>query len=317
LPRQNLLSRRQKTMSTFSDPDSLDDLTLRAGTDIRHPLLQTLVDLYLQKPTHTAEEAHHFTELTLRLLDQADALTREAVRQRLESYPSVPPAIMERLAGETLGERAFVETAEARATPAAAPAPSTPAAASSQELSELFFAANATERRLILLNLAYAPEPVTAVAAGNPTEAARQLEAAALSHNAEAFVRALERWFSIGTVLARRITQDPLGEPIVVVAKALGMAPEVLQRILLFVNPLVGHSVSRVYELAALFTSIDIRAAQTLAGIWRTAEPRSTMRPIPPGAADTSARRTAAPRANTSMAQGAVRPAPSPARSAG
>jgi hypothetical protein len=133
---------------------------------------------------------------------------------------------------------------------------------------------------MILTNLVY-----TARTAKQPTlggrEAAEAFETAALSHNPEAFIHTLERTLGISPVLARRIVHDALGEPIVVVAKAVGMASEALQRILLFLNPAVGRSVYRVYELAMLFETIDTAAALALVDIWRAAEPRQARPAVP------------------------------------
>jgi hypothetical protein len=42
---------------------------------------------------------------------------------------------------------------------------------------------------------------------------------------------------------------------------------------LLFMNPRVGQSVGRVYELAALYNEITIDAARRLVAIWRNAAP--------------------------------------------
>jgi hypothetical protein len=272
-------------MTIPSDLDSLDDLALRAGADIRLPLLRALVDLYLQKRSHTDEEERHFTELTLRLLDEADVPARLAVAQRLASYPSVPAAISRRLA----------ENVPGRAVPPA-PDVSIQSTATATELSELFFSASAAERRMILVNLAYAP--ATAAPLHHSSEAAHQLEAAALARNPDAFMRALERWLGVGPALARRIVLDPLGEPIVVAAKVLGIATDALQRILLFVNPAVGRSVYRVFELAMLFETIQAQAALALVGIWRAADPPSADRPAPVQIdSDAGPRRTAAPRA--------------------
>ena len=66
----------------------------------------------------------------------------------------------------------------------------------------------------------------------------------------------LERALGIGRELAERIAGDHSGEPIVVAAKALGMKAAVLQRILLFLNPAIGQSVERVYDLAQLFDEL-------------------------------------------------------------
>jgi hypothetical protein len=270
-------------MSGYPNPGKLDELALRAGADIRSALLRTLVDLYLQKPTHTEEEAQYFTELTLRLLDEAGGDAQRAVARRLLSYPLVPAAILRRLAADAHETNSTVQN------------PTLPA-----ELCELFFAASATERRLILINLAYAPAPARVVSPANARVAASQIETAALSHKPDAFVRALERSLGIAPALARRIVHDPLGEPVVVVAKVFGVAPDALHRILLFVNPVIGRSVNRVYELAMLFGSIGTHAAHVMAGIWRKADPRPAAAGLnPPGDRGNAGRYDPQPREST------------------
>jgi hypothetical protein len=282
-------------MSVCSNPDKLDELALRAGADIRSPLLRALVDLYLQKPTHTEEEAQYFTELTLRLLDEAGADTRRAMERRLLSYPSVPAAILRRLAVDAPAAAArpmHNRRMMPRERTPTVQNPTLPA-----ELCELFFAASAVERRLILLNLAYAPAPAEVVSPAKAGVAASEIETAALSHNPDAFVRALERCLGIAPALARRIVHDPFGEPIVVVAKVFGVAPDALQRMLLFVNPVVGRSVNRVYELATLFESIGAHAAHVMAGIWREADPRPAAAGLnPPGDRGNAGRHDPQPR---------------------
>ena len=49
------------------------------------------------------------------------------------------------------------------------------------------------------------------------------------------------------------------------------MKAAVLQRILLFLNPSVGQSVQRVYELADLFDALPREAAERMLAIWRGA----------------------------------------------
>jgi hypothetical protein len=259
-------------MATYSDPGSLDEIALRAGADIRSPLLRTLVELYVQKPIHTAEEAQHFTELMLRLLDQVDVATRAGIAHRLSSYPAVPDAITQRLTHDVPDVAALVRPLSESAYPKGG---LVQAPVSLSELSELFFAARSAERRLILMNIGYAVEPHTAAFSGDAPAAAREFEAAALARKPEAVMRGIEQWFGLKPTLSRRIVTDPLGEPIVVVAKVVGMAPSAVQRILLFINPVIGRSVSRVYELATLFQEIDTPAAHALIRIWRAADPRA------------------------------------------
>jgi hypothetical protein len=100
-------------------------------------------------------------------------------------------------------------------------------------------------------------------------ELVARLEAAAMAHNTVEFGRALEQSLSIGADLAKRIARDPLGEPIVVAAKALGMPASVFQRILLFLNPSIGQSVQRVHDLADFFESLKPEVAAKMVATWR------------------------------------------------
>jgi hypothetical protein len=252
-------------MPTFSEFDSLDGLVLREGFDIRLALLQSLVALYVQKPFHASHEERHFTELALRLIDHADGATRLAVARRLAAYAAAPAAVMQRLGCDRM------PSAMASRRHAAAEHMSRPPSA--VELTELFFTASADERRLILVNLAYAA-PVGQSFIMPSSEAGRHLEAAALACEPDAFMRGLERSLGFTLALARKVVLDPLGEPIVVVAKVLGLAPDTLQRILLCLNPLIAGSVQLVYELSSLFDTIEVEAAHTLVSVWRLADPK-------------------------------------------
>jgi len=158
-------------------------------------------------------------------------------------------------------------------TPEAGPAPA-------DELSELFFASSAEERRLILLNLPYALlPPADPIAPAIARESIHRLEAAALGHNSELFARELERVLAISRAQARRIYEDELGEPIVVAAVALGIPAMILQRILLCLSPAISQSVQRVYELALLHEEIKPDAALRLVAIWRASHPAEAKSP--------------------------------------
>ncbi len=241
--------------------DSLVDLACRDGVDIRPTLLRVLTDLYVQKPTHSDDEETQYVELALGLIEAADESTRMALKARLEAYPAAPAAVLRKL-GSTRPDGLQVRS-------------------DAQELVETFLAARPDERRLILTNLeagttspARHPSPIT-------SEVIRRLEAAALRRNSGEFSRILERALGISRTLAKRITQDPSGEPIVVAARALGMKAAVLQRILLFLNSAIGESVRRVYDLANLFDELTPDAADHMVAIWRqaTAPPQSTHAP--------------------------------------
>lgn len=245
--------------------DGLVDLACRDGVDIRPTLLRVLTDLYVQKPMHSTEEETQYVELALGLVETVDAPTRAAVTARLAAYPAAPAAVLGRLAGAT-------STAPAAATPPAA-------TAAPPDLATLFFMAGAGERRLILASLDAAAEPMAHPPAPASNEMLRQIEAATLQHNAGETGRLLERALGIGHEIAARIVRDHSGEPIVIAAKALGMKAAMLQRILLFLNPVVGQSVERVYDLALLFDELTLGGAARMLDIWRQG---SSIRPRKP-----------------------------------
>jgi hypothetical protein len=232
--------------------DSLFDLACRDGVDIRPTLLRVLTDLYVQKPAHSPDEEAQYVELALGLIEAVDQATCAAVAASLSAYSAAPAAVLGRLTGNS-----------SSALPAA------PAETGTDELVEMFFAAAAEERRLILTNLDAAADAAPRRPAPPTSEVIRRLEAAALQRNAGEFGRMLERALGISRELAERITRDASGEPIVVAAKALGMTAAVLQRILLVLNPVIGQSVGRVYELARLFDEIKPAAAERMLAIWR------------------------------------------------
>ena len=275
---------------------SLEGLTcagLRGGVDMRPTLLRVLTDLYVQKLTHTADEDHYYTELAVRLLDSVDVATRVAVATRIGHHLAPPRRVIDRLAGDLPEVRAALlqhaAAAMARTAVKAEPKASSAAAAKpaslaqnietarasiatdiAGELNELFFAANADARRLILLNLhIVAALPAASQNITRDSAVGRRLEAAALARRREEFVQVLAHSLRISRQQAQRVAADELGEPIVVAAKALAIPRETLYRILLFVNTAVGHSVERVHTLATLYDEMTAHAAHDLVGTWQ------------------------------------------------
>lgn len=232
--------------------DSLVDLACRDGVDIRPTLLRVLTDFYVQKPAHSADEEIQYVELALGLIDGVDAQTRAAVAAKLSAYPGAPEAVLRKLAGYRAAGQAASE---------------------SHELIELFFSATVEERRLILTNLDVAADTTMPRPMPVESELVRRLENAALKRNAGEFSRVLERALGVSWELAMRIARDESGEPLVVAAKALGMSAEMLQRILIFLNPSIGHSVERVFDLANLFNELNPMAAARMLSIWRARRP--------------------------------------------
>ena len=229
--------------------DSLVDLACRDGVEIRPTLLRVLTDLYVQKPSHSPEEEAQYVELALGLIDAVDPLTRGTVTATLSAYPGAPEMVLRKLASLPLASRR--------------------GDAEGDDLIELFFDANTDERRLILTNLDVTADAAALRPMPAASELIRRLERAARERNSGEFARVLERALGVSRELATRITRDPFGEPLVVAGKALGMSPDMLQRILLCLNPVIGQSVERVFELVALFEDLNPAAVHRMLTIWR------------------------------------------------
>lgn len=284
--------------------DSLADLGTRSGVDMRPTLLRVLTDLYVQKLAHTPDEERHYTELALRLLDSVDVTTRAVVATRLARHLTPPLKVIQRLARDLpaiaepiRSHPALTARLPAEAPPAPAAQPVIDAAASEPpardiredyallpaadlsapiatdvavELNELFFAASAEERRLILLNLdVVAPFTTGRIALSRDLAILQRLERAALERHRDEFVQQLATALQIPRAQAQRIAADQLGEPVVTAAKALQMPRDVLYRVLLFVNTAVGHSVERVHSLATLYDEMSTPAAEHMVAIWQ------------------------------------------------
>jgi len=240
--------------------------------DMRPTLLRVLTELYVQKPSHTADEERHYIELALRLIDAADSGTRAAVAHRLAQYASPPRRVLERLAVDTLvgnGQRQPLWPADLTTLHDELAGPAAIAMAIATTLNELFFAANSDERRLMLLNLdVIAPFTVGRMNLAREDGLSSRLEAAALSRNRESFAQHLAQALHISRAQARRVADDDLGEPIVTAAKALNIRRGALYRLLLFVN--VGRSVARVRALTELHHDLPVQTAEHMVAIWQS-----------------------------------------------
>lgn len=281
-------------MSGLSGLEGLAEIGMRGGADMRPTLLRVLTDLYVQKLAHTPDEERHYTELALRLLDSVDVATRATIAARLAHHLAPPSSVIARLGAdlpevvaalrraspprprgtlsvpERAASRAAINTAGETTLQPRAPAPNLMGSDVAGELNELFFAADASERRMILRNLhivAGVP-PLHSGLARDPT-LGRKLEVAVLARRREEIARELARCLRISHRQAERIANDELGEPIVVAAKVLNIPRDLLYRILLFVNAAVGHSVERVHTLATLYDEIAVQAAEDLVSVWQ------------------------------------------------
>ena len=267
-----------------SNSDILIELDDRPGAEMTARLLLALTALYVQRPSHTAEEQQQYTELALRLIDKVEAATRTAIARILQRHPDAPAEVVARLGGRQPSRDG---------DPEGEPYP-TRREGREGEFGETFFAASAAERRRLL--------SLVDRGCGDDVEAAPEdserrygkVDAAALPGQIGECARELGQLIDIPTSLCERILNDPAGEPMVVAAKATGMPIAMLQRILLLVSASASYSVQRVYDLTELYHGLDGRAARNILALWRTQTKPNDL--IPETGPNTADRRRGAPR---------------------
>ena len=259
-------------------------LSRREGVDIRPTLLRVLTDLYVQASAHSGDEERQFVELTSRLIDQADDATRAAVRARLAIYPGTPAEVLKKLGLRPANPDARVPVArEIPASPLPAPPVRTPTEAElrmasnlpmqpkdAAEINDMFFAAGASERALMLHNLPETPLKASArIPAARAARAIETLEMAAFAADLENFTLELGEALILPARIAAQVVSDPGGEPLACAAKALDMPAPVFQRVLMFLNPEFGESVNNVYRLSRLYDRLSERSALIMLAAWR------------------------------------------------
>ncbi|TWB57127.1 DUF2336 domain-containing protein [Bradyrhizobium sacchari] len=272
------------TKSLFPGFDGLMSLSRREGVDVRPTLLRVLTDLYVQTRVHSDDEQRQFIELATRLIDQVDDATRAAVKAKLAIYPQTPVPVLQKLGLVAAQEGRRVPLA--RAIPAALSAPS-PARESTEaeqrmaanmamqpkdaaEIYDMFFRAGASERALILQNLAQTPlKAAPRIPTVRAKRAIQILEMAAIAGDVESFILELGDSLILPSRVAAEIVEDAGGEALAVAARALDMPSPNFQRILLFFKPEIGNSVNNVYRLSRLYDRLNDRSALVMLAAWR------------------------------------------------
>ncbi|MEH2509596.1 hypothetical protein V1291_000950 [Nitrobacteraceae bacterium AZCC 1564] len=284
--------------------DGLFNLSQREGVDIRPTLLRVLTDLYVQTRNHTRDEERQYVELASRLIDEVDDATRAAIRARLSIYPETPTPLVWKLRLSTpadphtgqpgrtqsyaasqqqqdifeidvepdLEDLEIVSEPEVQTAPTLSMQPE-----DASKLIDVFLAAGRSERTRMLYSLTDAPlKPSPRIDPRRARRAIALLEQAAMAADAPKFTAELADSLIVTARVALQIVEDAGGEPLACAAKALGMPSDVFQRVLLFLNPKLGASVTDVYRLARLYDTISERAALIMLTAWRGATVAAT-----------------------------------------
>jgi Uncharacterised protein conserved in bacteria (DUF2336) len=309
----------------FPGFDGLMTLSRREGVDIRPTLLRVLTDLYVQSSAHSADEERQFVELTSRLIEEVDDATRAVVRARLSIYPGTPSEVLRTLGLKPAMPHASVPLAqEIPAGPQPEPPVRTPTEAQlrmasnlsmqpkdAAEINDLFFAASASERALILHNLHETPLKASArIPAARAKRAIETLEMAAFAEDVENFTLELGETLILPARVAAQVVGDPGGEPLACAVRALDMPSPIFQRVLIFLNPEFGSSVNNVYRISRLYDRLSERSALVMLAAWRGSTMAVTRAKYRPALYDDERHRA---RAAPAQSRPAVQPGSAPA----
>ena len=313
------------TKSLFPGFDGLMTLSRREGVDVRPTLLRVLTDLYVQSSTHSDDEQRQFVELATRLIDEVDDATRAAVKARLAVYPATPAPIMQKLGLSAAAEGRRIPLAREIPAPPSAPSPvRTPTEAElrmasnmamqpndAAEIHDMFFRADATQRALVLHNLAQTPlKAAPRIPTVRAKRALQILEMAAIANDVENFTYELGDSLILPSRVAAQIVDDAGGEALAVAARALDMPSPNFQRILLFFKPEIGTSVNAVYRLSRLYDRLGDRSALVMLAAWRGSTLAVTRAKYQSSLHDSERQR---PRAGASQTRPGVQPGSAPA----
>ena len=313
------------TKSLFPGFDGLMTLSRREGVDVRPTLLRVLTDLYVQAPTHSEDEQRQFIELATRLIDQVDDATRASVKAKLAIYPQTPVPVLQKLGLVAAQEGRRVPLAREIPRAAIAPSPArTPTDAEQRmaanmamqpkeaaEIHDMFFGADASQRALILHNLAQTPlKAAPRIPTVRAKRAIQILEMAAIAGDVENFTFELGDSLILPSRVAAEIVDDASGEALAIAARALDMPSPNFQRILLFFKPEIGNSVDAVYRLSRLYDRLSDRSALVILAAWRGSTLAVTRAKYQPSLHDSDRQRA---RASASQSRPSVQPGSSPA----
>jgi hypothetical protein len=175
-----------------------------------------------------------------------------------------------------------VETAPV-AVPERVPAPIDPRplaqllddpAASMASIAAAFLRADEKTRLDALASLTLSGRPAALL----PTKVAgidigRALESAALHRRTAQFANLVGEALTLSPDVAARLVEDSGGEAIVAALRALDIDSELVLRIMLFLNPQIGVSVTRVFALSSLYDQLDRHVALQLVAGWQDLDP--------------------------------------------
>jgi hypothetical protein len=103
----------------------------------------------------------------------------------------------------------------------------------------------------------------------NAAQKAGQIPGLARSKRKEALIAAFADGLSLDLDLVARMVDDPSGEPLVLLVKAIGLSEPEARQVLLLANPAIGVAVQTFFRLVDLHAAMEPSIAEAMVGAWR------------------------------------------------
>jgi hypothetical protein len=165
---------------------------------------------------------------------------------------------------------------EPEAAEVAVPADATPAEIAGARAARAFLGLDRDGRLALIRSLAGRQAPVPAPRSGARLQTAlRAVYGApavvgfARKRQKDQLVDAIAVWLRLDPALVEAMIDDPSGEPLVLLLKAMGLSDSDARQILLLANPAVGRVVESFFRLADLHAGIETAVAEILVAAWR------------------------------------------------
>jgi len=223
--------------------------------------------------------------LTAELAAELEALSLPVPRiTRSETAPLEAPETAARAAQEPAAEAAPI--VREPVTPSARPAASETAAPPESRRpifvdAGTFLRLDSAQRTELLLRRPGVPlrPPVDrgvrsrAEAAFRAMSAGAALPALARRRQREALIDTMAKGLGLSTDIVEAMVDDPFGEPLVLLLKAINLPDGEAQQVLLLANRAIGAAVTTFFRLVDLQAALDPAFAKALVQSWRTGEP--------------------------------------------
>jgi hypothetical protein len=103
----------------------------------------------------------------------------------------------------------------------------------------------------------------------NAAQKGGQIPGLARAKRKEALIDAFAEGLSLDRDLVERMVDDPSGEPLVLLVKAIGLSDADARQVLLLANPAIGLAVQTFFRLADLHASMEPAVAEAMIAAWR------------------------------------------------